>query len=51
MKYDQAQIRELLTGYGRINIMFIDGPAEGLRELCWELQPNIVVTCGAMKTP
>ncbi len=51
MKYDQAQIRELLSNYGPIDIMFIDGPAEGLRELCWKLQPNIVVTRGAMKTP
>lgn len=51
MKYDRAQIRELLTNYGPIDIMFIDGPAEGLRELCWELQPNVVVTRGAMKTP
>jgi len=51
MKHDKAQIRELLENYGPIDIMFIDGPAEGLRELCWELQPNIVVTRGAMKTP
>jgi len=51
MKHDRAQIRELMTNYGPIDIMFIDGPAEGLRELCWELQPNVVVTRGAMKTP
>ena len=51
MEYDRAQIRELLTKYGPIDIFFIDGPAEGLRELCWELQPNIVVTRGAMPTP
>lgn len=51
LKYDQAQIRELLTNYGPIDIFFIDGPAEGLREVCWEVQPNIVVTRGAMKTP
>ena len=51
MKYDQAQIRELLTNYGPVDIFFIDGPAEGLRELCWKLQPNIVVTRGAMQTP
>lgn len=51
MEYDRAQIRELLTHYGPIDIMFIDGPAEGLRELCWQLQPEIVVTRGAMETP
>jgi alpha-L-fucosidase len=51
MKYDQAQVRELLTKYGAIDIMFFDGPPEGLRELAWELQPNIVVTRGAIETP
>lgn len=51
MQYDQAQLRELLTNYGRIDIMFLDGPPEGLRELCWELQPDIVVTRGAIETP
>lgn len=51
LEYDRAQIRELLTKYGDIDIMFLDGAAEGLRELCWELQPNIVVTRGAIETP
>ena len=26
-------------------------PAEGLREVCWKTQPNIVVTRGAIETP
>lgn len=51
MEYDKAQIRELLTQYGKIDLFFIDGPAEGLRELCWQLDPNIVVTRGAIETP
>jgi alpha-L-fucosidase len=51
MDHDKAQLRELLTRYGPIDIIFLDGPAEELRELCWELQPNIVVTRGAMETP
>ncbi len=51
MEYDKAQIRELLTNYGPIDFFFIDGPAEGLREYCWQLQPNIVVTRGAIETP
>ena len=51
LAYDQAQLRELLTKYGPIDIVFIDGPAEGLRELVWELQPNAVITRGAMETP
>lgn len=51
MAYDKAQIRELLTGFGKIDLFFIDGPAEGLRELCWEIDPDIVVTRGAIETP
>jgi alpha-L-fucosidase len=51
LDYDRAQIRELLTAYGPIDILFIDGPAEGLRELAWEIQPDIVVTRGAIETP
>lgn len=51
LKHDQAQVRELLTKYGAVDVIFFDGPPEGLRELAWELQPNIVVTRGAMETP
>lgn len=51
MAYDQAQVRELLTHYGPIDLMFFDGEARGLRELAWKLQPNLVVTRGAIKTP
>src|SRR5262249_37415464 len=49
--YDQAQIRELLTHYGSIDILFFDGASEGLKELAWELQPTVVVTRCAMETP
>ena len=51
LKYDQAQLHELMTNYGEINVVFLDGAAEGLRELCWKLQPNVVVTRGALQTP
>jgi len=51
MAHDQAQVKELLTNYGPIDIVFFDGPAEGLRELAWKLQPNVVVTRGAIQTP
>ncbi len=51
LAYDQAQIWELLTNYGKVDIMFLDGPPQGLREVCWELHPDIVVTRGAMETP
>lgn len=51
LTYDQEQLRELYTNYGNVDVVFFDGPAEGLRELAWKLQPNTVVTRGAIATP
>ena len=51
LEHNRAQVRELLTNYGDIDIIFFDGPSAGLTELCWELRPEIVVTRGAMRTP
>lgn len=51
MALDQAQLRELMSNYGPVDVMFFDGEAEGLRELAWKLQPNVVVTRGAIETP
>ena len=51
MQYDQAQIRELLTRYGKVDALFLDGEPNGLRELAWKINPQIVVTRGAIKTP
>jgi alpha-L-fucosidase len=51
LRYDQAQVRELLTHYGPIDIAFFDGEPQGLRDLAWKLQPDIVVTRGAIQTP
>lgn len=51
MALDLAQVRELYTGYGPVDVFFIDGPAERLRELAWDLQPDTVVTRGAIFTP
>ena len=51
MAYDKAQIKELLTGYGKIDLLFFDGPAEELKEYAWKLQPEVVITRGQMETP
>jgi alpha-L-fucosidase len=51
MQLDQAQLRELMTNYGPVDLVFLDGPAEGLREVVWDLQPDTVVTRGAIETP
>lgn len=51
MEYDQKQLKELLSNYGKIDILFIDGPGDGLREFAWKLNPELVITRDAMKTP
>jgi alpha-L-fucosidase len=51
LEYDQTQLRELLTHYGKIDALFLDGEAAGLRDLAWKLDPDIIVTRGAIKTP
>jgi alpha-L-fucosidase len=51
MALDKAQLTELLTNYGKIDLIFFDGPAQGLKEYAWELQPDIIVTRGQMQTP
>lgn len=51
MKHNQAQVRELLSNYGPVDILFFDGPSEGLLDLSWNLRPEVVVTRGAMRTP
>jgi len=51
MAHNRKQVRELLTQYGPVDVMFFDGPAEGLLELTWEIQPDVVITRGVMQTP
>lgn len=53
--FAKTQLRELLTRYGQIDILFLDGEDQyGKTELAkvgWEINPDIVVTRGAMETP
>ncbi len=51
MEYDKQQLKDLLTNYGKIDILFIDGPGDGLREYAWRLNPDLVITRDAMNTP
>lgn len=51
LRYDQQQLRELMTQYGPMDMAFFDGEPQGLRELAWKLQPDVVVTRGAIQTP
>jgi alpha-L-fucosidase len=51
----ELQNMELMAKYGEIGMIFFDGGEGPLQEKCkevvWELQPNIIVTRGAIKTP
>lgn len=51
MTYTRQQLKELLTNYGPIDYFFFDGPAAGLTDYAWQLQPKLVITRGAMETP
>ena len=53
--YLKAQTRELMTQYAPIDIVFIDGVDVAanleIAQICWEINPEVVVTRGAMETP
>jgi alpha-L-fucosidase len=51
MAHNLEQMRELMSHYGPIDVVFLDGDPNGLRELVWELQPDAVVTRGGLPTP
>jgi len=53
--YAKKQMKELLTNYGKIDIVFLDSREQFARtelaKLCWQIDPDIVVTRGAIETP
>ncbi len=50
--YTRQQCEELMTNYGKIGVLFIDGdPKEIVKQTCWKLQPDLLITRGAIKTP
>ena len=51
MALAKAQVTELLSNYGPIDMIFFDGDPTELKELAWKLQPDCVVTRGALPTP
>ena len=51
-KFVQQQVTELFSDFGPIDVLFIDGAgAETTKKTCWKLQPDCLVTRGAIKTP
>jgi alpha-L-fucosidase len=51
LAHDQAQLKELLGNYGPIAVVYFDGDAKDLAKTVWDLQPDSVVTRGAIQTP
>ena len=55
MEVNKKQIKELFSRYGTIDVLFIDGPKGhtdgGLSEFVWSLQPDCLITRGAIVTP
>jgi len=53
--YAKQQMKELMTQYGKIDIIFLDGMEQyaktELAKVCWEIDPEVVVTRGAIETP
>ena len=48
----KEQTKELFSNYGDIDILFIDGAfKEVCRNVAWDLQPNLVITRGAVSSP
>ena len=51
MKLDRAQLHELATQYGPIDVWFLDGDGAGMRDVIWRAQPNAVITRDVIDTP
>jgi len=55
MEFNKIQMNELMTSYGSIDIVFIDGvdisADTALAKVCWALNEDVVVTRGAIQTP
>ncbi|MBS1660943.1 MAG: alpha-L-fucosidase [Bacteroidetes bacterium] len=50
--YTRRQCEELMRNYGKIDLLFIDGePKEVVKSTCWKINPDLLITRGAMKTP
>lgn len=51
-EYIRRQTNELFSNYGKIDVLFIDGsPKEPCKDEAWDLQPDLVITRGAVNTP
>ncbi len=55
INFTNEQCRELMTNYGTIDVIFFDGGIpvvlEEAKKVCWELNPDVLITRGAIATP
>jgi len=51
LELDRAQLKELATRYGAVDVWFLDGPGAGMRDVIWKAQPNAVITRDIIDTP
>jgi alpha-L-fucosidase len=51
-EFIRRQTNELFSNYGKIDVLFIDGnPKDPCKDEAWRLQPDLVITRGAVETP
>ena len=51
-EFVSRQVTELFSNYGPIDMLFIDGEGEETtKSVCWALQPDCLITRGAIETP
>ena len=54
-EFIKKQMKELMTQYGKIDIVFLDGMGQygktELAKVCWDIDSDVVVTRGAIITP
>lgn len=51
LDYEQAHVRELLTGYGDVFMLWFDGQCEPLKKYAWGLKPDLFIGRGEIPTP
>lgn len=55
LEFTEQQLTELMTNYGKIDVMFFDGGEgplqEKSKEVVWRINPDVLVTRGAIATP
>lgn len=52
VKFIKAQVTELMSDYGDVDVFFIDGAGKkAVKEVVWTMQPDCMITRGAIQSP